>query len=459
MLKLKKKVIIGWEEIEEEYQIVEIIGEGGYGVVCKAIHRSTNTTVAIKKQKYLFDDPVNAKRVLREVCLLRQLRHPNIVQLYTILLPKDLNTFDSLYLVFEYAPSDILRIMYSNLHFKISHIQIITYQILLALKYLHNSNVIHRDLKPGNILIYKDKTAKICDFGMARTTLGILDDSFECKSVDEISSVEEKENEIQENKRFFTEACEKLNVLFENKDNSNYNNKSTPPRKRRTLSRGALTTRHIVTRWYRAPELILREKYYGPAIDMWSVGCIFAELLTMLHGHSDTPAERNPLFPGVLTPVISPQRANHKYSHVFATKFTGLKVDQLEIILDIIGTPNDQEIHFISHSPSRAYLKSLPPRMGKSLQELFPKATSQSLDFLKKLLIFNPYTRLTLEEAFEHPFFEDVRKEDLEISGDTQIDLIFEDEGIIDNRRIRELFIEEVLHYQQLREMDKPLFN
>jgi len=137
--------------------------------VCEAIHRPSGTKVAIKKILNLFQDEVDTKRMLREIHILRMLNNNNIVKLYDILEPTDYKKFDSLFLVLEYASSDLKKVQKSAMFLTELHVQTIMYNLLIGLKYMHNAKIIHRDIKPANILINSDCSIKICDFGLSRS--------------------------------------------------------------------------------------------------------------------------------------------------------------------------------------------------------------------------------------------------------------------------------------------------
>lgn len=113
-------------------------------------------------------------------------------------------------------------------------------------------------------------------------------------------------------------------------------------------------TGHVVTRWYRAPELILLEKDYGPAIDMWSIGCIFAELLGMMKQNAPTYMDRKPLFPGKSCFPLSPDR----HARIQANGFPVAKDDQLAVIFEILGTPTDEDCAYVTDTKAIGYLKS-----------------------------------------------------------------------------------------------------
>ena len=121
----------------------------------------------------IFDDETDCKRILREVTLLRKLRHPCVVELIEICQPSDPENFTTIYVVMEFAESDLKKILKSTINLEILHIQTIIYNLLCAIKYLHESKVIHRDLKPANILVNEDCSVKLCDYGLARSITGV----------------------------------------------------------------------------------------------------------------------------------------------------------------------------------------------------------------------------------------------------------------------------------------------
>ncbi|CAD6210711.1 unnamed protein product [Miscanthus lutarioriparius] len=133
-----------------------------------------------------------------------------------------------------------------------------------------------------------------------------------------------------------------------------------------------MMTEYVVTRWYRAPELLLNSTDYSAAIDVWSVGCIFMELIN-----------RQPLFPG----------RDHMH--------------QMRLITEVIGTPTDDELGFIRNEDARKYMRHLPQFPRRPFASLFPKVQSvAALDLIERMLTFNPLQRITVEEALEHPYLE-----------------------------------------------------
>lgn len=160
-------------EVGSDYVCEKLLGTGAYGKVALATKVSTKQKVAIKRMENIFEDETDCKRILREISLMRRLKHPFLVELIEVLAPGAAKSFNTLYVVMEYAESDLKKIIKSNINLEMLHIQTIVYNLLCAIKYLHESNVIHRDLKPANVLINEDCTVKLCDYGLARSISGI----------------------------------------------------------------------------------------------------------------------------------------------------------------------------------------------------------------------------------------------------------------------------------------------
>lgn len=164
------------------------------------------------------------------------------------------------YLVLELCDSDFKKLFKLPEFLSESHIITLLFNTLCGLKYVHSAGIYHRDLKPANCLVNRDCAVKICDFGLSRPVTAREDTSANFFSPDE-------------------------------DEDSNSSNASTRQPKRSL-------TGHVVTRWYRAPELILLQENYTEQIDMWSLGCIFAELLGMIKDNFRNPKDRCPLFQG-----------------------------------------------------------------------------------------------------------------------------------------------------------------
>lgn len=193
-----------------------LAGQGGFGIVLKGTDLQTGKQVAIKKVAPLFQDIGTTYSAIREVKLLKAMKHENLMSINDLIPPpSDCTEFNSLYIVQDLYETDLHRIISSPQPLVNDHVCCFVYQILRGLKYLHSAGILHRDLKPSNILVNSSCELKICDFGMA------------CVSDD-------GENE---------------------------------------------KTEYVTTRWYRSPEVMLDKKRYSEAIDVWATGCILAELL------------------------------------------------------------------------------------------------------------------------------------------------------------------------------------
>lgn len=206
--------------------------------------------------------------------------------------------------------------------------------------------------------------------------------------------------------------------------------------------KGRLTrqlTKHVVTRWYRAPELILIQPYTS-AVDIWSLGCILAELLSMQEGSVPGYQDRVPLFPGGSCYPLSGEGGSIKKNE---------RLDQLSVIFGVIGTPEPEDINSIT-SKSNEYIKTLEKKEGQPFESLFPVADPAAIDLLKNMLKFNPSQRCTAEEALEHNFLKCVRRKEMEISA--SLPLVgpeFLETANVDMETLKKKTYEEVLWYRQ----------
>lgn len=461
------KELEGWE-LGGDYEIVKLLGSGSYGSVCEAIHKPTKTKVAIKKVLNVFEDKIDCKRILREIHLLRRLEHTNLVKLYDILEPKDPKKFDTLYLVLEYAQSDIKKLVKSAIHLQRIHIQKLIYNLLVGLKYMHSADVLHRDIKPANILLFEDCSVRICDFGLARSIAGVEGTSItlmkkgvknteEVQAASDDEDVKIKHSQLAEIKpdvetdatsdsKPAAKAVPEEKKLIEEVKKKEIQAQITKTKELRRSMKRQLTG-HVVTRWYRAPEIILLEKDYGPAIDIWSVGCIFGELLSMMKENAPTYQDRLPLFPGKSCFPLSPD-------HKVTTKkggFPSSSSDQLNVIFDVIGVPTEEEYSFVTDAKALEYLKTFTARKRVDLKKKYPAAGDDALDLLNRMLVFNPFFRITLEDCLNHPYLAPVRDKLQETVASAPIKLRFETESDLNEKRLRELFLEEVAYFKKQR--------
>ncbi|CAL8265965.1 mitogen-activated protein kinase 3 [Gadus morhua] len=295
-------------DVGPRYVNLSYIGEGAYGMVCSALDNVTTSRVAIKKISP-FEHQTYCQRTLREIKILLRFHHENIIGINDILRARRLEAMRDVYIVQTLMETDLYKLLKTQ---KLSndHICYFLYQILRGLKYIHSANVLHRDLKPSNLLINTTCDLKICDFGLAR-------------------------------------------IADPEHDHTGF------------------LTEYVATRWYRAPEIMLNSKGYSKSIDIWSVGCILAEMLS-----------NRPIFPG---------------KHY---------LDQLNHILGILGSPSQEDLNCIINTKARNYLQSLPEKPKIPWDKLFPKADGKALDLLGRMLTFNPNKRISVEEALAHPYLE-----------------------------------------------------
>lgn len=154
--------------IDERFEFLKQIGIGAYGVVISCLDKKTGAKVAIKKVPNAFEDLIDAKRILREIKLLKFFQHENIITLLDVPKPDSRKDFNDIYIITDLMETDLHRVIYSKQELSDEHIQYFIYQILRATLYMHSSNVVHRDLKPSNILANKNCDLKICDLGLGR---------------------------------------------------------------------------------------------------------------------------------------------------------------------------------------------------------------------------------------------------------------------------------------------------
>ncbi|KAK7056289.1 hypothetical protein VNI00_002842 [Paramarasmius palmivorus] len=275
------------------------VGEGTYAVVYRGREFTTGRKVAIKKIKVgQFKDGLDMSAI-REVKYLRELKHQNVIELLDVFSSKT-----NLNLVLEFLDSDLEMIIKDrSLVFLPADIKSWMAMTFRGLEFCHRNFVLHRDLKPNNLLIAANGELKIADFGLARD---------------------------------FADPGYKM-------------------------------TCQVITRWYRPPELLFGSRYYSSAVDIWSVGCIFAELM-------------------LRTPYLAGES----------------DMDQLKTIFRALGTPTEQEWPGYTKLPDYVPVGQFPKT---PLRDLFTAASADAINLLSKCLIYEPRKRITCKEALNHPYF------------------------------------------------------
>ncbi|CAD8095352.1 unnamed protein product [Paramecium primaurelia] len=352
------------------YEVKKLLGAGAYGHVALAIDKKQTDPekqkVAIKKL-HLVRDEIDAKRVLREIRILRTMQHENILHLENLIYDesnKELE-FGEIYLVTNYLEVDLYKIIKSGQNLTDQHYQYIIYQLLKGLKYLHSASIVHRDIKPSNILATENCEICYCDFGLAR----------------QIEELEAEDNRCQ-------------NML----------------------------TEYVVTRYYRAPEVMLSSHEYSTAIDIWSLGCTFAELIT-----------KQILFKG--------------------TNY----IQMIKLIFDTLGKPQDDDLQFITNSNAKKYVNSLQTKQKCSIGSVIKYSNPLAIDLLDKMLEINPKKRITSAQALNHPYLESIRDPDDEPSFEGNLDSQFENDNTILLKDLKILILNELNLMKQIN--NEPLIN
>ncbi|CAG8588695.1 4951_t:CDS:2 [Paraglomus brasilianum] len=336
-LKMKKEA--KQIRVQEKYEIQGFISSGTYGRVYKAKAKEPKINehgmeiecvYAIKKFKPDKEGDTHSytgisQSAVREISLCKELCHENTIRLEEVLLEDK-----SIYMVFDYAEHDFLQIIHHHSQSERKPIPEFTiksflWQLLNGVAYLHANWVMHRDLKPANILVTADGVVKIGDLGLARLFHHPLVPLFNGDKV-------------------------------------------------------------VVTIWYRAPELLLGSKHYTTTIDIWAVGCIFAELLAL-----------KPIFKGEEAKMDSKKNVPFQRS-------------QLTKIFEVLGTPTKERWPTIDHQPEYNNLNSFRP-YSNTLREYYdrlPSAKSEAgYNLLTAMLEYDPIKRISALDALSHPFFEE----------------------------------------------------
>eukprot|EP01059_Diplonema_ambulator_P000215 TRINITY_DN10181_c0_g1_i2.p1 TRINITY_DN10181_c0_g1~~TRINITY_DN10181_c0_g1_i2.p1 ORF type:complete len:417 (+),score=95.53 TRINITY_DN10181_c0_g1_i2:115-1365(+) len=307
------------------YSDLAPIASGSYGHVCRTYDTRNKCYMAIKKVKWNPHSEAGVdycKRILREIRLMIHFHmHDNLLNLADLVMPTTA-TYDAIYLVSQYIKTDLHTLLAKcPKHFSDENCLSMIYSMLSGLFAMHSAGVMHRDLKPSNILD-SDGTVKLADFGLGRDV------------------------------------------------------PQTP---------GDELTNYVVTRWYRAPEVLLGERY-GKVVDVWSLGCIMAEMLAAGHG----VASRN-------EQILFPSRWQQRGAG------QGTK-EQINMLLDFLGHTPGVSDSWVTAKVPREWLRKQPARKGVDLQERYPKATPEALSLLKDMLTWSPNERPSVQQCLRHEY-------------------------------------------------------
>eukprot|EP01122_Echinamoeba_exundans_P002229 TRINITY_DN12197_c0_g1_i1.p1 TRINITY_DN12197_c0_g1~~TRINITY_DN12197_c0_g1_i1.p1 ORF type:complete len:410 (+),score=72.30 TRINITY_DN12197_c0_g1_i1:158-1387(+) len=390
-----------------KYTVLDQIGHGAFSTVWKAKEVQSGQLVAIKEIRNLHDKGI-VKRLLREIRLLKHFKnHPYIVQILDAFATPSRDAYEELYIVCELMDFDLHKLITSSTPLGQDHVKLFMYQLLLGLKCMHSAQVLHRDLKPKNILVNRHSgELKICDLGMGRT------------GASEAGRSQLRMTVLTEVATPFYRAPDGILNLSERAAVKELASPQHP-----SSSESDLASSSPADPSPTPSDSTPHSASYTSAVDMWACGCILAELVL-----------RKPLFPG---------RTNK---------------DLLELIIKILGSPSSD---FISRVPEGGYRRMLESSAGTAPQPwstVFPATTDAALvDLVSKLLRFDPDERITVDQALGHPYLEELHDAEEESTFIAPKFMFPEDEekDSRDVRTYRELLWREVVSFSS-QSSEKP---
>lgn len=378
------------EHILERYQLLEKKGKGAYGVVWKALKKSNQHVVALKKIFDAFQNKTDSQRTFREVMILHHLRdHPHVVRLLSAIRAK--NRLD-LYLTFEYLPSDLHSVIRAKL-LTPAHYPFITAQIVDAVGYIHRCGIVHRDLKPANILVGQDSKIRVADFGLARVVKPLF-------SVEKPASPQPK-RQAKLGPSAFSKVKSPLSDLLKKREEKGGFKESSAQNLEESVEEPLdPMTEYIATRWYRAPEVVLGSNQYSFPIDMWSIGCILGEMVV-----------GRPLFDGKST------------------------LNQIELIFGLVECEDFENLSFWNELSANLIKSIGVDRLKKKsgfFKDVERKIGPVGADFLKRCLEIEPLKRMNIEEALNHAFIKEFAGE----RANVKVNVIKKE--VVENKQLKE---------------------
>jgi mitogen-activated protein kinase 1/3 len=407
-------------KVGTRYRLEKVLGYGSFSCVVLAVDTETDEYVALKRIGNVLYSEEQAKRVLREISILRRVNHPNIIGLTDAFVRpsatgqcrlvngKLVNLSIDLYIATEYANGGDLFHMMGQLSQE--EVASILWQLIQATSYLHSLHVWHRDVKSQNcFLVWQngERVVKLGDMGSARSAItnelehGLLvEDRLDGQCCPGRGRVALSPGQDQLDASSHLHAAQSYMRMDEA---IKYSDFVVEPSDKGGFK--APLTRVVATPCYRAPEVVMSRGGYTEAIDMWGIGCIFGEILQRVAyvGSASTPnLQVAPLF------ALKELPKTPSNGETFGHPECEITRRELEALFKVVGTPAWQDFQAVEMPEWRKYLSKLPGQAPK-LYRKFKAAGEVAVHLLSRLLEFDPKRRAGCEEALSHEFFADIR--------------------------------------------------